>query len=51
MADDHKWFYKMQFPAFREKWYEALMEFFELPTKKKISEFSLGQQKQHPAKS
>ena len=45
-ADDHKAFYKMQFPLFNEKRYEALMEFFELPTKKKISEFSLGQQNQ-----
>lgn len=45
-ADDHKWFYKMQFPSFNEKRYEALMEFFELPTDKKISQFSLGQQNQ-----
>lgn len=45
-ADDHKLFYKMQFPKFNEKRYDALMEFFELPTKKKISEFSLGQQNQ-----
>lgn len=45
-ADDHKWFYKTQFPMFKEKRYDALMEFFELPTKKKISEFSLGQQNQ-----
>lgn len=45
-ADDHKCFYKMHFPLFNEKRYDALMEFFELPTKKKISEFSLGQQNQ-----
>ena len=45
-ADDHKTFYKMQFPSFNEKRYEALMEFFELPTKKKISQFSLGMQNQ-----
>ncbi|MGN1412811.1 MAG: ABC transporter ATP-binding protein [Anaerovoracaceae bacterium] len=45
-AEDHKWFYKMQFPKFNEKRYDALMEFFELPSKKKISEFSLGQQNQ-----
>lgn len=45
-ADDHKEFYKMHFPDFNEKRYEALMEFFELPTIKKISEFSLGQQNQ-----
>lgn len=45
-ADDHKWFYKMHFPMFNEKRYDALMEFFELPAKKKISEFSLGIQNQ-----
>lgn len=45
-ADDHKWFYKVQFPMFNEKRYDALMEFFELPTRKRISEFSLGQQNQ-----
>lgn len=45
-ANDHKWFYKMHFPSFNEKRYDALMEFFELPTKKKLSEFSLGQQNQ-----
>ena len=48
-ADDHKWFYKMQFPLFNEKRYDALMEFFELPTQKKISEFSLGMQNQFEA--
>ena len=45
-ADDHKTFYKMQFPSFNEKRYDALMEFFQLPTKKKISQFSLGMQNQ-----
>lgn len=45
-ADDHKCFYKMHFPSFNEKRYDALMEFFELPTRKKISEFSLGMQNQ-----
>lgn len=45
-ADDHKLFYKMQFPKFNEIRYEALMEFFELPAKKRLSEFSLGQQNQ-----
>lgn len=45
-ADDHKMFYRMQFSNFNEKRYEALMEFFELPNHKKISEFSLGQQNQ-----
>lgn len=45
-AEDHRLFYRMQFPLFNEKRYESLMEFFELPTRKKISEFSLGQQNQ-----
>ena len=45
-ADDHKLFYKMHFPTFNEKRYDALMQFFELPTHKKISQFSLGQQNQ-----
>lgn len=45
-ANDHKQFYKMHFPMFNEKRYDALMEFFELPAKKKISEFSLGMQNQ-----
>lgn len=45
-ANDHKQFYKMHFPMFNEKRYDALMEFFELPAKKKISEFSMGMQNQ-----
>lgn len=45
-ADDHKIFYMMHFPKFNEKRYNALMEFFELPAGKKISEFSLGMQNQ-----
>lgn len=44
--DDHKIFYKKHFPTFNEKRYDALMEFFELPTRKKISQFSLGMQNQ-----
>lgn len=38
-AEDHRLFYKMQFPKFNENRYEALMEFFQLPENKKISEF------------
>lgn len=34
-ADDHKWFYKMQFPKFNEKRYDALMEFLSCPLRKK----------------
>lgn len=45
-ADDHKIFYMLHFPKFNEKRYDALMEFFELPAGKKISEFSLGMQNQ-----
>ncbi len=45
-ADDHKMFYMMQFPSFNEKRFDALMDFFELPRKKKISQFSLGMQNQ-----
>lgn len=45
-AEAHREFYKMEFPKFNEKRYEALMEFFQLPANKKISEFSLGQQNQ-----
>ena len=32
----------MHFPMFNEKRYDALMEFFELPTRKKISELPAG---------
>ena len=42
----HLEFYKEHFPNVSEKRFHALMEFFELPTKKKISQFSLGMQNQ-----
>lgn len=43
---DHKEFYQMQFPRFREKRFDSLIEFFELPTKEKIRSLSTGQKNQ-----
>ncbi len=45
-ANDHKIFYQSQFSAFREKRFEALLEFFELPRSKAIKSFSTGQKNQ-----
>ena len=45
-AKDHREFYADHFPAFRGKRFDALMEFFELPTNKKIGSFSTGQKNQ-----
>ena len=45
-ADAHKDFYQMHFPNFRIKRYEGLMEFFQLPKKKPLKSFSVGQQNQ-----
>lgn len=42
----HKEFYQMHFPAFREKRYEALMDFFELPRAKALKQYSTGQKNQ-----
>ena len=42
----HAEFYKMYFENFREKRFEALMEFFELPRKKPVRSFSTGQKNQ-----
>ena len=42
----HMEFYREQFPNFREKRFHALMEFFELPMKKSVGSFSLGQKNQ-----
>ncbi len=44
--DCHKEFYKLHFPNFREKRYEGLMDFFELPRKKALKSFSTGQKNQ-----
>ena len=45
-AEDHRGFYQMHFPAFRDKRFRALMEFFELPMGKALRHFSTGQQNQ-----
>ena len=45
-AQMHAEFYKMYFENFREKRFEALMDFFELPRKKPIRSFSTGQKNQ-----
>lgn len=42
----HKEFYRMYFPAFREKRFDALMQFFELPEGKVLRSFSMGQKNQ-----
>lgn len=42
----HKEFYQMHFETFREKRFDALMEFFELPSKKAVKSFSTGQKNQ-----
>ncbi len=43
---DHKEFYQMHFPRFREKRYDGLMQFFGLPEKKALKGFSTGQKNQ-----
>ena len=45
-AMDHKTFYQMNFPKFREKRFEGLMEFFELPKNRSLKQFSVGQKNQ-----
>lgn len=45
-AEGHKEFYKEHFDTFREKRFDALMEFFELPTRRRIGGFSTGQKNQ-----
>ena len=42
----HMEFYKEHFPKFREKRFNALMNFFELPMKKPVRTFSTGQKNQ-----
>lgn len=43
---EHKEFYQMQFPKFREGRFDSLMEFFELPMNEKVRSFSTGQKNQ-----
>ncbi len=45
-AKGHMEFYKAHFPAFSEKRFNALMEFFGLDKSKKIKSFSMGQKNQ-----
>lgn len=45
-AEAHREFYRQHFPRFREKRYDALMEFFQLPSKKALRSFSTGQKNQ-----
>lgn len=45
-ANGHREFYKEQFPKFREKRFEALMDFFSLPVNQRIGRFSTGQKNQ-----
>ena len=42
----HADFYALQFPNFRNKRFELLMDFFELPMRKAISSYSTGQKNQ-----
>lgn len=45
-AKEHKEFYQMQFPKFKEKRFDSLLDFFELSDKTKLKNFSLGQKNQ-----
>lgn len=45
-ARAHKEFYQMHFPNFREKRFDGLMDFFELPKYRPIKSFSTGQKNQ-----
>lgn len=45
-ATAHKEFYEMHFPAFHQKRFRGLMEFFELPVNKPLKSFSTGQKNQ-----
>lgn len=44
--EGHRDFYQEQFPCFREKRFDALMDFFELPRKGRLHSFSTGQKNQ-----
>lgn len=45
-AEGHREFYAEQFPKFRARRFDALMDFFELPRTKAIRSFSTGQKNQ-----
>lgn len=42
----HREFYRMHFGAFREKRFEALMDFFQLPMREALKSYSTGQKNQ-----
>ena len=42
----HRDFYRDHFPRWREKRFQALMEFFELPMKRNVGSYSVGQKNQ-----
>ena len=44
--DSHADFYRMHFGGFRERRFKALMDFFELPMKKALKNYSTGQKNQ-----
>ena len=46
-AKRHEEFYRDHFPAFRQRRYDGLMDFFGLPEKRKLSALSAGQQNQY----
>lgn len=45
-AKDHMVFYQSQFPSFRTRRFQALMDFFQLPSDQAIRRFSSGQKNQ-----
>lgn len=45
-AEGHRDFYRMHFPRWREKRFQALMDFFQLPMDKAPGSFSTGQKNQ-----
>lgn len=44
--ESHREFYKLHFEGFKEKRFDALMEFFELPKTKALKNYSTGQKNQ-----
>ena len=45
-AEGHRQFYREHFPKFREKRFQGLMEFFQLPPSRLLKHFSTGQKNQ-----
>ncbi len=46
-AKQHEEFYRDHFPAFRQRRYDGLVDFFGLPENRRLSTFSAGQQNQY----